>query len=483
MPAERALPADFGVALDPGVRALDDGTVLVGGSPLRLLRLTEAGRRLVERLATGERVPRSDGGQRLTRRLLDAGLAHPRPGPGAHRLEDVTIVIPVRDRTDDLVATLANVGPAAAVVVVDDGSTTAATGDAARARGATVLRHERSRGPGAARNTGWRQAMTPLVAFVDADCEPAPGWLDALIAHFDDPAVAAVAPRITTTVTDGLPRAVAVYERARPALDRGPQEAIVRPRSRVPFVPTAALVVRHEALAAMDGFDESMPVGEDVDLVWRLAAAGWTVRYEPASTVAHPARATFAAWLRQRFDYGTSAATLATRHGSAVAPLAVSPWTAASWGLVGVGAPVAGTAVAAVTTALLAPRLRALRHPWQEALRIAGAGHLYAGRAVADAVRRVWWPLAAVAAVFSRRARVGVAAAVTIPPLLEWLTERPAIDPVRWTALRVVDDVTYGAGVWVGCWRERSAAALRPDLTSWPGHRDAVELSPQNQRF
>ena len=470
------LPDGFGVALDAAVRRIDDGTVLAGGSPLRLLRLTDAGRRLLDRLAAGEVVPRGDGAQRLVRRLLDAGLAHPRPDRVAPRAApDVTNVVPARDRSVELAMTLAAAGPAAAVVVVDDGSATSATADAARAAGATVVRHERSLGPGAARNSGWRGATTDLIAFVDADCEPAAGWLDVLVPHFDDPKVAAVAPRIITMSTEGLPAAVAVYERARPALDRGPQEAIVRPRSRVPFVPTAALVVRRDALLAMDGFDESMAVGEDVDLVWRLAAAGWTIRYEPAATVTHPSRSSFAAWLRQRFDYGTSAAPLAARHGTAVAPLAVSPWTAASWGLVGVGAPVAGTAVAVATTGMLAPRLRGLRHPWREAARIAGTGHLYAGRSVADAVRRVWWPLALVAALVSRRARVGVLAAFTIPPLLEWVAERPPLDPARWTALRILDDAAYGTGVWAGCIRERSAAALCPDLTSWPGKAPAVE--------
>jgi hypothetical protein len=126
---------------------------------------------------------------------------------------------------------------------------------------------------------------------------------------------------------------------------------------------------------------------------------------------------------------------------------------------------------------MLAPRLRGLRHPWWEAVRIAGTGHLYAGRLVADAVRRVWWPFALAAALVSRRARRGVLAAAVVPPLLEWYVERPPLDPVRWTALRVLDDAAYGAGVWAGCWRERSTAALRPDLTSWPGPRPAVEPS------
>jgi hypothetical protein len=62
-----------------------------------------------------------------------------------------------------------------------------------------------------------------------------------------------------------------------------------------------------------------------------------------------------------------------------------------------------------------------------------------------------------------------------LPLLADWQRQRPALDPVRWIALHLADDMTYGAGVWAGCWRERSFAALRPDLTSWPGRQDPVQ--------
>jgi glycosyltransferase involved in cell wall biosynthesis len=63
------------------------------------------------------------------------------------------------------------------VIVVDDGSADA-TGEVARARGATVVRHERNRGKGAAIRRGLREAKArdfQLVVTVDADGQhPAP---------------------------------------------------------------------------------------------------------------------------------------------------------------------------------------------------------------------------------------------------------------------------------------------------------------------
>ena len=74
------------------------------------------------------------------------------------------------------------------VVVVDDGSAEPSE-VAAVAAGARLLRHERARGPAAARNAGLRAAGTELVAFLDSDCVPEAGWLERLAGHLTDPRV------------------------------------------------------------------------------------------------------------------------------------------------------------------------------------------------------------------------------------------------------------------------------------------------------
>src|SRR5581483_10375539 len=321
-----ALPGGFRISLDRRTRVTGDGTVLVGGSPVRRLRLTPAGRALVDRLVAGEPVPATAAARALARRLLDAGLAHPRP-PALAGPADVAVVIPVHDDRDGLAATLAalahsglpapaeGVAGSGAVLVVDDASPARErVGAAGRAGGATVLRRSACGGPAAARNDGWRATRAGLVAFLDANCEPEPGWLDALLPLFGDPLVAAVAPRVASAAAPGARRWLTAYEDVFSPLDLGPREANVRPRGPVAYVPTAALVVRRAALEAGGGFDERLTVGEDVDLVWRLVAAGWTVRYEPRATVRHPMRPTLRAWLAQRYRYGTSAAALARRH-------------------------------------------------------------------------------------------------------------------------------------------------------------------------
>ena len=303
-PGDELVPAGFRLRPDPGTRTLADGTVVTGGYPIRVLRLSQAGARHVAGWWSGTPVPGNPQARALARRLLDTGIAHPAlddldaaclPGPN-----EVTVVIPVRERHAELARCLGGLAAGARrVIVVDDGSDDrAAIQSAAAAAGASVLRRPVNGGPAAARNTGLAAAQTPLVAFLDSDCVPAPGWLDALLPHFADPALGAVAPRI---VPHEAGRTwLARYEGASSTLDMGQRPSIVRPGSRVPYVPGAALVVR--AAAAGAGFAEDMQVGEDVDFVWRLGASGWRVRYEPAATMGHQHRVRLRPWFGRRKD-------------------------------------------------------------------------------------------------------------------------------------------------------------------------------------
>jgi hypothetical protein len=129
--------------------------------------------------------------------------------------------------------------------------------------------------------------------------------------------------------------------------------------------------------------------------------------------------------------------------------------------------PAAAVLVAAGTVAALRRKLGDL--PANESVRLAGLGHLYAGRQAASAITRVWFPIAALVAVFVPRLRLPLMAALVVPPVLDWVEQRSPDDLGRYVALRVADDVSYGTGVWIGAIRERRLGALAPDFTNWPG--------------
>jgi mycofactocin glycosyltransferase len=405
------------------------GTVIVGGSPLKLFRVTDAGAELVDRIAAGEAVP----GSGLVTALVEAGAIHPQPDTSAFGVDDVTIVVPTLGSPRRV--------PEGAVLV-DDGSPEPVPG--------ATLRSERNRGAGAARNAGLGRVTTALVAFVDTDVELSDGWLAPLLPHFADPRVALVAPRVASA---DVASPVASYERSNSPLDLGPEPARVRAGTRVSYVPAAAIVCRVAALREIGGFDESLRAGEDVDLVWRLDEAGWRCRYEPSSEVLHDPRPSWVAWARQRMTYGASAAPLALRHRGALAPIRMNGWSLVTWGLAAIDRPFAGTAVGLGSAAALVRKLPDV--PARTAFGLAARGNLQAGDQIAKAVRRVWWPLIALAAVRSATARRILLAAA-------FASRHP---------VRLVDDVAYSIGVWRGMLAERTVAPLVPEINSWPGRR------------
>lgn len=442
--------------LDPSTKAVGDGTAVLGGSPLRLFRLTPDGAALYRRIAAGESVEPSA----LTDRLLAGGAIHPvvEPDePHKHGPGDVTVVIPThQDEPNRLYGLLRHCTEATTVVFVDDSSDPPLTG----VRGASVVRLRHNSGPAAARNAGLRSVQTPLVAFVDSDVDLHDGWLDGLLGHFDDDRVGFVAPRVASgPAAAGADAAVARYEEHHSPLDLGTEPARIEPGTRVSYVPGAVLVARTAAIQQIGGFDTRLRVGEDVDAVWRLVESGHRCRYEPSAVVEHTPRPTWASWLAQRVAYGSSAAPLARRHRGALAPVRTTGWSIAVWLLVSGRRPLAALGLASYTGVALGRMVPGIGG--SEAARLVALGHLHAGRLLAMAVRRVWWPFIIGGAVRSRWCRRVLACSV-----LATAVDRRRVDRI---VIGLVDDVAYGVGVWRGVIRWREPGPLLPAITSWPG--------------
>lgn len=468
------LPDGFAVQVDRRVKTLGAGSALLGGSPTRLLRLAPAARAMLDR---GRVEVRDTASAALARALLDATVAHPRPAGGpSHR--DVTVVIPVRDNTAGLrrlVRGLAGL----AVVVVDDGSSTPVT--VADLDGAAcdvvIVRHGRSRGPAAARNTGLERCRTDFVAFLDADVLPRPGWLGELLGHFSDPTVALVAPRIVPLHSGDTP--LARYEAVRSALDLGAREAPVRPYGPVSYVPSAAIVCRRSAVQQVGGFDELLHCGEDVDLCWRLVEGGSRLRYEPAAHVAHEHRTRMRKWLSRRVFYGASAAPLARRHPDKTAPLVIPApvllaWVSAVSAATGsVGGALTGVVFAGLHTAKVVRTLGGAGSAGEvsaaAAVALAARGLAAGGLQLCAAACRPYWPLAVCAALVSRRCRRALIAAAVADAVHDWSVRgfdggTAPIGPLAYLAFKRLDDLAYGAGLWSGVVRERTLQPLRPEI-------------------
>ena len=454
----------MGLALDRSVRTFRRGTVLVGGRPGRLITLTAAGADSLTTFLDGG--PVSVATRQLGRRLVHAGMAHPRRGGPASAAVDrsrTTVVVPVRDRSDALDRCLGSLDPEVAVVVVDDGSEDPVSVEkVCRRHHARLISRSVNGGPAAARNEALASIDTELVAFLDSDCSATEDWLAGLVWLFDDPEVVAVAPRVRPEPSMGGARCsvLARFSSARSALDMGPDEGEGGPDRLVRFVPSAALVVRTASLGR--GFDPALRVGEDVDLVWRLLDEGGQVRYVPAVTVHHREPSTWVGLLTRRFRYGTSAGPLSRRHPGRLALVELRPWPTAAAAAALAGRPRMAAAVVAASAAALARRVRPLGIPPGLAVRWTVEGTGWTAIGLGRAATMLAGPALLYAARRSRRAGVTVALLVLTPSLVEWWRRRPDLDPARWALASVADDVAYGAGVWTGCLRERSLRPLFP---------------------
>jgi len=477
---------------------LNGGRVLLGGSPLTLMRLSAAGAAVVDRLTDRSfvRLDQPAAESRLLGRLVDAGIVDVSLDPESETnvARRCTVVIPCHNDADGLAATLASCGPIN-LVVVDDASV---DGDGIRtvvdqhnaqcaADGqqlARLVRLDVNGGPAAARNEGAELATTDVIVFIDAGVTWSEAWMATALAWFDDERCAVAAPRVCSTPG---PSRLERYERDRSPLDLGSRGGPVGPGRRVAYVPSATLMVRRAAFVRSGGFDPTMRFGEDVDLVWRLIGQpsqnndsnysgpdkNFSCRYlGDEAVVEHRPRPSLAHAVRQRFGYGTAAGPLDRRHRGHVAPMSASKWSVAVTGSLVAGHPLVALVVSLGNAEALARKIAPLDNARRESARLVARGHLGATQQLLRAMIRPWWPITAMAAACSRRGRRLALVAAVVPPMIEWNRRRPELDPATWLALSLADDLSYSAGVWVGCWREHSIRALLPRFSEWPGAKN-----------
>ncbi len=200
----------------------------------------------------------------------------------------VSVVVSTYDRPASLSRLLAGLhsqamaGDCFEVIVVDNGSAGPATqavlareldGGKLRLR---TLRHAATRGPAGGRNSGWRLARAPLVAFTDDDCVPHERWLtEGLAAHSEHPGA------IIQGRTEPDPAGLA---------DHGVFSHTVRIERLGPQYETCNIFYPRAVLELLGGFDErfgAFPAGEDTDLAWRAIEAGCETVFAGDALVRH----------------------------------------------------------------------------------------------------------------------------------------------------------------------------------------------------
>ena len=433
-----------------------NGNGVLAGSPLTYFGVTDAGSKILDAIETNSELPQNHA--QLTDRLLATGAVHPVPdSPSA--LTDITVVIPAfisnaesHVHLQKLVASLVGL----TIIIVDDASP-----HPIDITGARVVRHDINKGPAAARNTGIAAVTTTVVACVDTDVMVTTQQIATLAAYCTDLRVGAVAPRITC-INDGT--FIGEFESHHSPLDLGSVPAVVRSMSRVSYLPAAVLVCDVQSLRTVGGFDDSIRMGEDVDLVWRFIENGIDCRYVPSIECPHRPRSSMRKMLKQRYDYGTSAALLDKRHPRAASPLRAHALLLTAATTVLMGYIYFALILVVPTVAYFVVSLRSTSIPIGTRSRLAWKGLTSTTRLLARAVMRAWLPLFFIASFVSLRLGVMMTFSALVPPIVGLVRKKPS-HPIRYLVMRILEDVAYGTGVWVGAVRTRSLRCLLPVIT------------------
>ncbi|HZO07822.1 MAG TPA: glycosyltransferase [Myxococcota bacterium] len=210
------------------------------------------------------------------------------------------------------------------VIVVDDGSTDA-TPEIARSYGARVVSTP-NQGLSAARNVGLAAATGRIVAYIDDDAYPDPGWLRFLVRRFQEGGFCGVGGPNLLPPEDG---AVAECVANAPG---GPCHVLLSD-SEAEHIPGCNMAFEKSWLERVGGCDPQFRcAGDDVDLCWRLQEAGGRLGFHPGAVVWHHRRSSLRRYWKQQVGYGKAEALLARKWPQKYNSAGHIPWSGRIYG-------------------------------------------------------------------------------------------------------------------------------------------------------
>jgi GT2 family glycosyltransferase len=235
----------------------------------------------------------------------------PPPAPSA-----ATVAICTRERPDDLWRTLEAMDrlpdDGQEVLVIDNAPSTDATRRVVDQFPRVRYVFEARKGLDVARNRALREARHDIVVFNDDDALPDPGWLRALLRHFDDPLVLCVTG-LTMPLELETP-AQEAFERYTP-FGRGFRRRVFDGMHHDPLAVSQAgagvnMALRRSVLDLVGPFDEALDggtasrTGGDHEMFTRILAEGYRIVYEPDALSWHRHRRTWRELRQTVYGYG-----------------------------------------------------------------------------------------------------------------------------------------------------------------------------------
>ncbi len=174
------------------------------------------------------------------------------------------------------------------VIVIDNGSDhPELTQNAVEAHENATLAFEAVPGSYAARNRGLELARGEVIAFTDADCIPAPDWIERGLDQLQTPNCGQVVGKVKLFFADSQhPTAVELYE----SLTAFPQERLLR---EFHGGATANVLTWRHVIDRVGNFNTRLKSNGDLEWGNRVFEAGYNQIYAVDVQVSHPTRRSF----------------------------------------------------------------------------------------------------------------------------------------------------------------------------------------------
>lgn len=461
---------------------------LFSSFPLRAMILNASWRPVFDRFSKGNWVPEEEIFQRMTTAdprkvesfledLVRKGYLEQQGLPTLHDFPLVSVIVPVRNRADDIAACLESLlrlhypMEKLDLIVVDDASEDR-TAEVVYTFPVHLISVAQRSQASFCRNVGAQQARGEILAFIDSDCQADPLWLRELLPALREPGIGIVGGLVDSVFEA---KALDRYEKVKSSLSMGPWFRRSGETDRFFYVPSCNLLTRKDLFAELGGFRADLHVGEDVDYCWRVQDRGYEVEYRPRGKIFHRHRNTLRGFCSRRFDYGTSEPLLQHLHTerpktfflSTAASLfwisaALSIWTQSivSFGLCALVALVdSGASLRKLRTRGIPVRIPEVLF----AVLRSYLAFLFHTCAFVSRYCLLWiLPLFA----FFPKAGLVLLGAHVLVGIGEYWIKKPGLSPFSFLVYFSLEQLSYQTGVWWGCLKKKTFAPVNPRIVT-----------------
>jgi len=387
----------------------------------------------------------------------------------------VSIIIPVRNRPDDIAGCLQSLSEInyshdkLEIIVVDDASTDR-TPEVVGRYPVRLIRLKHHKQASYCRNLAARHARGDILAFIDSDCLAGDAWLQELVPALNDVHLGAIGGAVDGYYNEtGLDR----YEKVKSSLNVS--SWFRRSQENDPFfyLPACNLLVRRHLFLDLGGFKEELVVGEDVDLCWRIRKRGYQIEYRPQGRVYHKHRNKMFSFCRRRFEYGTSEPLLNKLHPEKIKKLCFPLLTSLFWAgiilsMIPGYRPLVVLSAAAVMADSVKMRLKIRRKeiPIKVSSLLLSVLRSYLAffHQIASFVSRYYLFSALIILPLAPWVSIVILMLHLLTGTVEYVIKKPHLNLVSFLWYFSLEQLSYQLGVWWGCFKNICFRPINPKI-------------------